>query len=61
MNNIDKEHIWHPYSSVLNPKEMIKVHSANGVYLSLEDDTKLIDGMSSWWSVIHGYNNETIN
>lgn len=61
MNNIDKEHIWHPYSSVLNPKTNIKVDSANGVYLKLEDGTTLIDGMSSWWSVIHGYNNQTIN
>lgn len=61
MKNIDKEHIWHPYSSVLNPKEMTKVDSANGVYLNLEDGTKLIDGMSSWWSVIHGYNHPKLN
>lgn len=61
MNNIDKEHIWHPYASVVNPKKTIKVHSAKGVYLNLEDGTKLIDGMSSWWSVIHGYNNEKLN
>lgn len=61
MNKIDKEHIWHPYSSVLNPRETIKIESANGVYLKLENGTSLIDGMSSWWSVIHGYNNKTIN
>ncbi len=61
MNNIDKEHIWHPYSSVLNPRETIEVVSANGVYLNLEDGSQLIDGMSSWWSVIHGYNNQKIN
>ncbi|MFT5835493.1 MAG: adenosylmethionine-8-amino-7-oxononanoate aminotransferase [Sulfurimonas sp.] len=61
LNNIDTEHIWHPYSSVLNPRTNIKVDSANGIYLNLEDGTSIIDGMSSWWSVIHGYNNETIN
>jgi adenosylmethionine-8-amino-7-oxononanoate aminotransferase len=60
-DNIDKKHIWHPYSSVLNPRETIQVKSADGVYLTLEDDKKLIDGMSSWWSVIHGYNNEKLN
>ena len=43
MNNIDKNHIWHPYSSVLNPKDTVEVESANGVYLNLEDGTfKLI-------------------
>lgn len=61
MQNIDKEHIWHPYASVLNPRDTIKVDSANGVYLKLEDGRELIDGMSSWWSVIHGYNNPKIN
>lgn len=60
-NNIDKKHIWHPYSSVLNPKDSLKVKSADGVYLTLDDGTKLIDGMSSWWSVIHGYNNTKLN
>ncbi|WP_421716312.1 adenosylmethionine--8-amino-7-oxononanoate transaminase [Arcobacter arenosus] len=61
MTNIDKEHIWHPYASVLNPKDTIKIKSANEVYLNLEDGNSLIDGMSSWWSVIHGYNNKKIN
>ncbi len=61
MTNIDKEHIWHPYASVLNPKDTIKIKSANEVYLNLENGNSLIDGMSSWWSVIHGYNNKKIN
>lgn len=61
MNSIDKNHIWHPYSSVLNPRDTVKIKSADGVYLTREDGSKLIDGMSSWWSVVHGYNNKKIN
>jgi adenosylmethionine-8-amino-7-oxononanoate aminotransferase len=61
LKNIDKEHIWHPYSSVINPRANIKIHRAQGVYLYLEDDSTLIDGMSSWWSTIHGYNNKILN
>jgi len=61
----DKKHIWHPYSSMLNPSDMQLVKSASGVYLELENGAKIIDGMSSWWSTIHGYNvpelNEAIN
>jgi adenosylmethionine-8-amino-7-oxononanoate aminotransferase len=57
----DKKHIWHPYSSVGNPIPCYAVRSASGVYLELEDGRKLIDGMSSWWSVIHGYNNPVLN
>jgi adenosylmethionine-8-amino-7-oxononanoate aminotransferase len=57
----DKDHIWHPYSSMLNPVKMIPVVSAKGVRLTLADGTELIDGMSSWWSAIHGYNHPTLN
>lgn len=65
LKDFDKKHIWHPYSSMQNPLHVELVKSANGVYLELENGTKLIDGMSSWWSAIHGYNvlelNEAIN
>ncbi len=61
MQNIDKKHIWHPYASVLNPNDTIQIKSAKGVYLYTQDDKVLIDGMSSWWSVIHGYNNKKLN
>jgi adenosylmethionine-8-amino-7-oxononanoate aminotransferase len=60
-SSIDKNHIWHPYSSVLHPRDTIKISHANGVYITTEDGVNLIDGMSSWWSVIHGYNNERMN
>ena len=57
----DKDHIWHPYSSMLNPAKMVPVVSAKGVRLTLANGTELIDGMSSWWSAIHGYNHPKLN
>ncbi|MFT7161438.1 MAG: adenosylmethionine-8-amino-7-oxononanoate aminotransferase [Bacteroidia bacterium] len=57
----DKKHIWHPYSSATRPVESLVVKKANGVFIELEDGRKLLDGMSSWWSVIHGYNHPVLN
>ena len=61
MDTFDHNHLWHPYASVPNKVETYKVLSADGVYLSLEDNARVIDGMSSWWSVIHGYNHPVLN
>ncbi len=58
--DFDKEHIWHPYTSMVNPLKVFAVESAKGVRIKLEDGRELIDGMSSWWSVVHGYSNEVI-
>lgn len=57
----DQQHIWHPYSSMINPPPMYAVESASGVRIKLADGRELIDGMASWWSVIHGYNNAELN
>lgn len=57
----DSQHIWHPYSSMINPPPMFPVESASGVRLRLTDGRELIDGMASWWSVVHGYNHPALN
>jgi adenosylmethionine---8-amino-7-oxononanoate aminotransferase len=58
---IDEDSIWHPYSALSSDLPVYHVDSAEGVRLKLSDGCELIDGMSSWWSVIHGYNQPEIN
>ena len=57
----EKNHVWHPYAPLEGALPPYPVKSAQGVYLTLEDGRKLIDGMSSWWSAIHGYNHPILN
>ena len=57
----DKAHIWHPYTSATKPLKAYAVESAQGARIRLADGRELVDGMSSWWCVVHGYNHPKIN
>ncbi|MCK5359520.1 MAG: adenosylmethionine--8-amino-7-oxononanoate transaminase [Gammaproteobacteria bacterium] len=57
----DRQYVWHPYSSMDSDNSVFEVESAAGVRLRLKDGRELIDGMSSWWCAIHGYNHPVLN
>jgi adenosylmethionine-8-amino-7-oxononanoate aminotransferase len=57
----DQAHVWHPYSAIGADLPIFPVASAEGVRLRLADGRELIDGMSSWWCAIHGYNHPAMN
>lgn len=57
----DQQFVWHPYSSLTKPIPAYEVVSAKGVRLELANGRQLIDGMSSWWCAIHGYNHPALN
>ncbi len=61
MIDFDTKHVLHPYAPSVPSTDMQLVKSAAGVYLELKSGEKIIDGMSSWWSVIHGYNVPELN
>ncbi|MFB7583107.1 adenosylmethionine--8-amino-7-oxononanoate transaminase [Streptomyces hydrogenans] len=62
---LDRAHVWHPYGPMPGRAEPLVVASASGVRLHLaepsEGRSELIDGMSSWWSAVHGYNHPVLN
>ncbi|WP_428354386.1 adenosylmethionine--8-amino-7-oxononanoate transaminase [Methyloprofundus sp.] len=57
----DQRHVWHPYSAIQADTPIYPVKSAQGAHITLMDGRVLIDGMSSWWSAIHGYNHPVLN
>lgn len=57
----DRHHLWHPYSAIPPSFSPYHVVSAEESYLYLQNGQRLIDGMSSWWSAIHGYNHHQLN
>jgi len=56
----DQDHIWHPYAKLPNPIAAIGVKKTQGSIITLADDREVVDGMSSWWAALHGYNHPKI-
>lgn len=61
IDSFDQKHLWHPYTSALDPLPAFKVEGAHERTLVLADGTELLDAMSSWWCCVHGYNLPQIN
>jgi len=59
--DLDRQYIWHPYAAIPNTVDVYPVERADGVIITLKDRRQLIDGMSSWWAAIHGYNHPALN
>lgn len=60
-NDFDQQHLWHPYASLPPTYPNIVIDHAEGIYIVTNDGIRLIDGMSSWWASVHGYNHPKLN
>ncbi len=60
-DDFDQQHLWHPYASLPPTYPNIVIDHAKGIYIVTQDGTRLIDGMSSWWASVHGYNHAVLN
>ncbi|MEO6605472.1 MAG: aminotransferase class III-fold pyridoxal phosphate-dependent enzyme, partial [Aeromicrobium sp.] len=58
---LDREHLWHPYSSMIDPTPVRLVTGASGCHIELSDGSRVVDGMSSWWAAIHGYRHPALD
>lgn len=61
LQKLDQEHVWHPYAAMPNTVPCFPVRGASGCNIELMDGTTIVDGMSSWWACIHGYNHPVLN
>ena len=60
-SDFDQQHLWHPYASLPPTYPNIVIDHAEGIYIVTNNGTRLIDGMSSWWASVHGYNHPVLN
>ncbi|ERL55414.1 adenosylmethionine--8-amino-7-oxononanoate transaminase [Psychrobacter aquaticus] len=60
-SDFDQQHLWHPYASLPPTYPNIVIDHAEAIYIVTENGTRLIDGMSSWWASVHGYNHPQLN
>lgn len=58
----DLASVWHPASHFADHERLppVPVNSASGVYLEAADGRRLIDGISSWWTCLHGHGHPAI-